>query len=108
MPGGDMDGIGAGRRRPDRDLAAFAVEQAAVKEILDRKPIDDTETGHGFFHRAQYLEPEAGAVFEAAAVVVVPAILERRVELRDQIAVRGMDLDAIEAGFLRAARGGAI
>ena len=58
------------------------------------------------FHRAQHLEPEAGAVLEAAAIFVGAAVLERRVELRDEIAVRGVQLDAVEPGFPRARRGG--
>ena len=62
--------------------------------------------GHGRFHRAQHLEAEAGAIFQAAAVFVGAPVLERRVELRDQIAVRGVDLDAIEARLLRTQRGG--
>ncbi len=62
---------------------------------------------HGL-DRAQDFEPEAGAVFQAAAIFVAAAVFERRVELRDQIAVRGMDFDAIEAGLLRALRGGDI
>ncbi len=105
MAGGDVQRVGAGRRRPDRDLPAFAIGQAAGKEILDRKPIDDAEPRHRRLHRAQDVEPEAGAVFELAAIFVGAAVLERRMKLRDQIAVRGMDFDAIEAGRLaRAAR----
>ncbi len=52
--------------------------------------------------RAQHLEPETGAVLQAAAVFVGAAVLERRVELRDQVAVGGVHLDAVEAGLLRA------
>src|SRR5262249_56640637 len=48
----------------------------------------------------------AGGVREGAAVVVGASVLERRVELRDQVAVRGMDLDAIEAGLAGAHGGG--
>ena len=36
MAGGDMQRVGAGRRGPDCDLAAFAERQAAGEEILDR------------------------------------------------------------------------
>ena len=108
MPGGDVQRIGAGGRGPDRDLAAFAIGQPAGKEIFHRQPVDHAETRHRGFHRAQHIEPEAGAVFERAAIVVGAAVLERRVKLRNQIAVRGMNFDAIEAGLLRAHRGGDI
>ena len=103
MTGGDMDGVGAGLRRPDRDDAAFAVGQPAVEEVLDRQPVDHAERRHRGFHRAQHVEAEAGAVLQRAAVFVGAAVLERRVELRDQVAVRGVDFDAVEAGLLRRA-----
>ena len=75
------------------------------KIIVDREPIDHRHVRHGRFDGAQHVEAEARAVFERAAVLVVAAVLERGEELRDQIAVRGVDLDAIEAGRLRP-RGG--
>ncbi len=105
MAGGDVQRIGAGLRRPDRDLPALAEGQAAGEEILDRKPVDDAQARHRGFHRAQHFEAEAGAVFQRAAIFVVAAVFERRVELRNQIAVRGVDFDAIETGLLRALRG---
>ena len=108
MPGGDVQRVGAGRRGPDRDLPAFAIGQPAGKEILDRQPINHAEARHRRLHRAQHIEPEAGAVFERAAIVVGAAVFERRVKLRNQIAVRGVNFDAIEAGLLRALCGGDI
>ena len=82
--------------------AAFAVRQPAVEKVLDREPVDHAERRHRGLHRAQHVEAEARAVLERAAVLVGAAVLERRVELRDQIAVRGVDLDAVEAGLLGA------
>ncbi len=106
MSRGDMQRVGAGLRRPERDLPAFGERQAAGKEVFDREPVDDAQAWHRGFHRAQNFEAEAGAIFQAAAIFVVAPVLERRVELRNQIAVRGVDLDAIEAGLLRALRRG--
>ncbi len=92
-----MQRVGAGLRRPDRDHATFAIGQPAVEEVVDRQPVDDAEPRHCGLDRAQHIEPEAGAVLQAAAVFVGAVVLERRVELRDQIAVRGVDFDAVEA-----------
>ena len=102
VPGGDMQRVGAGLAPPRSRCAAFAVGQPAVEIILDRQPVDHAELGHRRLHRAQHVEAEARAVLQRAAVFVGAAVLERRVELRDQIAVRGVDFDAVEAGLLRA------
>ena len=108
VAGGDVQRVGAGFRRPDRDLAALVERQPAGEEVLDRQPIDDRHAGHRRLHRAQHFEPEAGAVLQAAAIFVGAPVLERGVELRDQVAVRGVDLDAVEARLLRARRGGGV
>ena len=106
MPGGDVQRIGARIGRPQRDLLAFVKRQAAVEEVFDRQPVDHAEAGRGGLDRTQDVEPEAGPVLEAAAVLVGAPVFERRVELRDQVAVRGVNFDAVEAGLLRAQRGG--
>ena len=98
VPGGDVDRVGAGLRRPDRDGAALVVGEPAVEIVVDRHPVDHAEPRHRGLHRAQHVEPEARAVLQAAAVFVGAPVLERRVELRDQVAVRGVDLHAVEAG----------
>src|SRR5262249_18141801 len=56
--------------------------------------------------RAQHLEPEAGPVFEAAAVGITAPVFERRMELRNEIAVGGVNFDAVEAGRSRPHGGG--
>src|SRR5205814_2091227 len=61
--------------------------------------------GYRGFHGTQDVEPEARAVLERAAVFVVPPVLERVVKLRDEIPVRGVNLDAIESRASSAARG---
>src|SRR5579862_2440721 len=101
-----MQRVGAGLGCPDRNLAAFCERQAAGKEVFDRETIDDAKVRQRGFDRAQCFEAEAGAIFETAAVFVAAPVLEWRVELRDQITVCGMDLDAIESCLLRALRGG--
>src|SRR6516162_2910045 len=54
-------------------------------------------------HRISSLEDQANAVFEAAAVQVGTLICEWRHELVQQVSVRGMYLDEVEAGRIRAA-----
>ena len=46
-------------------------------------------------------EAEARAVLQRAAVVVGAAVVERREEVRRQVAVRAVDLDEVEPGALR-------
>ncbi len=106
MSRSDMQRVGAALRRPERDLPAFGERQAAGKEVFDRQPVDHAQVRHRRLHGTQNFQTEAGAIFQAAAVFVVAPVLERRMELRDQIAVCGVDFDAIEAGLLRALRGG--
>ncbi len=106
VPGGDVQRVGAGLGGPQRDLFAFVEGQSADEEVLDRQAVDHAKPRHCGLHGAQHVEPEAGAVLQAAAVFVGAAVFERRMELRDQVAVRGVDLDAVEAGLLRAHRGG--
>ena len=98
MAGADVQGVGARVSRPDRNLLAFVPWQAAREIVLDRQPINHRHVADRRLDGAQHLKPKASPVFKAAAVLVDAPVLERRVELRDQIAMRGMDLDAIEAG----------
>ena len=53
---------------------------------------------------ADDLEHEARAVLELAAVLVLAVVDRRAEELRDEIAVRAVQLDAVRAGLARAAR----
>ena len=70
-----------------------------------------THTGllgrEGGAHDVEDLEREAHAVLEAAAVLVVALVGDRREELVQQVAVRGVDLDAVEAEPRGAPRRGA-
>ncbi len=103
-----MQRVGAGRRGPERDLPAFFKNKSAGKEIFDREPVDHAEVRHRGFHRTQHFQAEAGAVLERAAILVSAAVFERRMKLRNQITVRGVDFDAIEARGLRALCGGGV
>ena len=57
-------------------------------------------------HGADDFEQQPGAVFEGAAVVVGARVRQRREELVQQVAVRGVDLHSVEPRDLRAAGGG--
>ena len=56
-------------------------------------------------HRAEHFERIAAAVLERAAVLVVALVGERRDERRQQVAVRAVQLEPVEAGLGAAARG---
>ena len=62
--------------------------------------------GKGLAHHLEDLERKAHPVLQAAAVFVVALVGDRREELVQQVAVRGVDLDAVEAEPGRAPRGG--
>ena len=108
MPGSDVQRVRSRVRRPERNLAAFVKRQSARKEILNRQPVDDRHSWNRRLHRAQHLEPEAGAIFEAAAIGVRAAVLERRVKLRNEVAMGGVDFDAVEARLARPRGGGGV
>ena len=102
MAGGDVQRVRAGFRGPQRDLSALAKRHAAGKVILDRQPINHGDARNLLLHRAQNEQAEAGAVEQAAAEFVGAVVFKRRVKLRNQIAVRGVNFDAIESGLLGA------
>jgi hypothetical protein len=108
MSGRDMQRIRPHLRGPDRDGAAFVERQAAVEIIVDRQPVDQARVRRRVADGLQHIKTEAGAVLDVAAKLVGAAVLERRVKLRDQIAVGGVDLDAVEARRHGAARRGHI
>src|SRR5215469_15906474 len=102
----DMERVRAGFRRPDGDLLTLRIRHALREEILDRDAEDDRHSRDRSFDRAQDFEAEARPIGERSAVTIGAPILEWGKELRDQIAVCRMDLDAIEAGLARAHRRG--
>ncbi len=97
-----MQRVGTRLRGPDGDLFALAERQPAGEEILNRQPINHAQAGDRCLNGAQDVEPKAGAILQAPAIFVSALVLERRMELRDQVAMRGMNFDAVEPGLLRA------
>ena len=55
-------------------------------------------------HLFQRLEPEARAVLERAAVLVLALVVVLRQELQRQVGMRAVDVDDVEAGIARAHR----
>ena len=103
LAGGDVDqvaaGLGEGARHRDRIVAGEAAvlpvgRRDAHRHRLVLRP--------GLAHGAEHLEREAQAVFQRAAVFVGALVGQRRDEAREQIAVRGVQLDHVEARALGA------
>ena len=67
-----------------------------------RTPTATSSTDRGP-HRLEHLDREAHAVLERAAVLVGAEVVLGREELVDEVAVRGVHLDAVEAGVGRVA-----
>ena len=91
------------RPEPPRQLHGLLDIPAA------RRPVrrgDPDEQGQAFgpdrADRFHHLEAEPHAVVERAAVGVGPRVAERREELVQQVAVRGVDLDDLDAEMPRA------
>jgi hypothetical protein len=97
--GADADRDCARLLQPARDLHALVEREAARHRVLAVDAPDERRAGGD--DRARHLEAEARAVGERAAVGVGAAVVERREEVRRQIAVRAMDLDELEAGLER-------
>jgi hypothetical protein len=94
---GEFEEIEAGAVQHLRQFDAFGAGEAALLEIggiefdPDRKPSAD-----GFSHGGQDHQ-EAGPVLQGPAPFVLTPVGQRAEELRDQIAVRGVQRDAGEA-----------
>ena len=87
------------RTRRDRGRGRRAVSSSPTS----RTPTATPSTDRGA-HRLEHLDREAHAVVERAAVLVGAPVVLRREELVDQVAVRGVHLDAVEAGVGGVAR----
>ncbi len=98
-PLADLDRLLEGRpllppgeeRLPVVDRADLELEVEVVPDLLP--------------HRAHDLDREARAVLQRPAVLVLPVVDRRGEELRDQVAVAAVDLDAVELGLARPAGG---
>ena len=95
-------------------IAAELLQLARERDgVLDRPaaldPVDGRDAhaerlalGPGLAHRLEDLERQAHAVLEAAAVGIGALVRQRREELMQQVAVRGVQLDHVEAEALAA------
>jgi hypothetical protein len=103
VAGGDVQGVGACPGRHDRNLAAFREHEAAGEIVLDRKPEDDRDADSVPDGR-NHLQAEARTIFQCSAIGVGAQVFRGVEELRDQVAVGAVNLDAVEAGLLGAPR----
>ena len=76
----------------------------ACQSVAEMRTRDRLLRGPRRAHRVEHLEREAHAVLERAAVLVGAPVRERREEARQQVAVRHVQLEQVEAGPLGAAR----
>ena len=76
-----LNPVGCGNTHADRDI------------IRDR-----------LAHRVENFQREAHAIFQRTAIFIFAVVAERRQELMQQIAVRSMQLNKLDAEFFRAFR----
>ncbi len=113
-PGRHVDGIDAGLHQhlADLDRLVQGVAGRADAEERDRVGVILGADLHLQVKIAADLRPdrlhdvdhEAGAVLDRSAVFVLPIVDGRAQELRDQIAIGAVELDAVEARLLRPPR----
>jgi hypothetical protein len=78
---------------------------AIVHPVGRRHPDDHRLAGReGGAHGVHDLDDQPDAVLERTAVTVGPLVRQRRQELVQQVAVRGVHLDDVEAGLVGPAR----
>ena len=104
--GGDIDQIGAMLAEELRELDGFVDGPAAGNPIgggdADKERQMSWPLGANGVH---HLQGETSAILKAAAVGVSALIGERRKKLMEQVAVRRVNFNDVEAGFERAAGG---
>src|SRR5690606_28566490 len=97
-PSRGADIVAAERLQPTGELDRLFERPAAIDPVCGRDPdADNLVGGKRVAHGTENLETEAHAVLKRAAIGVRALVEERREETMDQIAVRGMDLDHVEA-----------
>ena len=89
------------------DVAVHVRRQPAGHVVLVRQahPHGEVAIAHLRADGIDHLEEEAHAVLGGAAVLVVSLVERRREELVQQVAARGVDVDAVEAGVADAPGG---
>ena len=91
-----------GGRRPGDARCLVRVDPARELLVGGELDADDEAGAAGIANGDQHLAHEADAAFEAPAIAVAPVVAGGREELRDEIAMGAMQLDAAEAGALQA------
>ena len=95
----------AGRREAARHLDQLVGAEPAGQALIDRHPeADDEVVGDRGAHGFQHLAAEAGAVLEAAAVLVRARVDAGVEELLDQVPAERRHLAAVPAAALQARR----
>jgi hypothetical protein len=83
----------------------FHLHRGRPVQRIDRKASGDgAVAAHGLAHLLERLEPEAGAIFQRAAVLVGALVVIRREKLQRQVGVRTVHVDDVEAGIARTQR----
>ena len=99
MPACDMNGIGPLLCRPDSNLGGLPDPDSAGEEIIAVHAEGDRQIGHGGLGHRRDFNGKTGTVFERTTIEILPDIFTRCHELRNQIAMRGMDFHRVETGF---------
>jgi len=96
----DVNGVGAGRdRQLGRVLCVLEPDAVLDAELLGIESTPHGEVGAGLLlHRPEDVGEQPRTVLQRAAVRVGAVIRRRRQELREQVAVCAVDLDAVESG----------
>ena len=107
LPRRTIDEIGARVAEQAREDQRVLRHVAALEPVVAGEPHRDRPVLRpGVAHRAEHFERIARAVCVVSAVLVVAPVGERGQETRQQIAVRAMQFEPIDAGLRRAARRG--
>jgi len=103
---GDVDEVDAAGAKQAGEGDGFVGRPAAIDPVGCGDSDEEREVSRpSAANCIDDLEQEVGAVFKAAAVGVGALVGERREELVEQIAVRGVDLDDVESCGVGALRG---
>ena len=98
LAGGDVDQIRPGFGKRARNLDCFVGRHAVVASPVGGRDAHRHRAvgGPRGAHRGEHLERIAKSISEAPAIIVVALVLQRGDEARQQIAVRGVELDHVE------------
>lgn len=96
---GDVDEVGAVLDRPGGDLSGLISSEAALGVVGGRDPHEHGDVGAGgFTHCVDDAQQQAGPVLQRPAVLVGAQIRQRREELVQQVTMRAVHLEHVEAG----------